>query len=280
MEDALFTQFQNCNLDEIDSKRIESETDEEADKDTIETTNSTASSILRDQGPQTGPKGVQADYAFYQQKKTQKEQKARYDYNERLLAKAPMTTTFAQDQKEAELVLEGEQENDSSDEEMMQQYRERRLRELKNIKYRNQSINPQHKLFGTVSTIHLDQYLESIDQEWHTVPVIFHIFNNQIPACLQLDKYLVDLARKYTLAKFLRISASELDFDLVGSPALLAYQAGILVANLVRLTDEVGARFDVESVENVLIKHGALSDNDIYDHFSKHDSDEESDDYN
>lgn len=70
-----------------------------------------------------------------------------------------------------------------------------------------------------------------------------------------MDEYLIELARKYTLAKFIRISADELDFDLVGSPTILAYQGGILIANLVRITDEVGARFDIEAVEDVLLRY-------------------------
>lgn len=63
---------------------------------------------------------------------------------------------------------------------------------------------------------------------------------------------MIDLAKKYALAKFIRIHATEIDFDLVGSPAILAYQGGILIANLVRIIDEVGQRFDVESIEDIL----------------------------
>ena len=70
-----------------------------------------------------------------------------------------------------------------------------------------------------------------------------------------MDEYLIDLAKKYTLAKFIRISAVELDFDLVGSPTVLAYQGGILIANLVRIMDEVVCRFDVESIEDVLLRY-------------------------
>lgn len=69
-----------------------------------------------------------------------------------------------------------------------------------------------------------------------------------------MDIHLTELAKKYVLAKFIRVSAIDLDFDLVGSPAILAYHGGILVANLVRIIDEVGQRFDVDSIEDVLLK--------------------------
>lgn len=78
--------------------------------------------------------------------------------------------------------------------------------------------------------------------------------HQSIPHCRQVDSILSDLARKFALARFVRVSAEDLEFDLVGSSAILAYRGGILVANLVRLVDYVNDRFDVESVEDVLIR--------------------------
>jgi hypothetical protein len=112
--------------------------------------------------------------------------------------------------------------------------------------------------------------------------------------CRLLDDIFVGLASKYALAKFIRVSALDLEFDLVGSPSILAYQNGVLVANLVRIIDQVGSRFDNDSIEDILLKyviqlchlpfffffflhlliiffflnlfrHGALSENDLYD---------------
>lgn len=57
------------------------------------------------------------------------------------------------------------------------------------------------------------------------------------------------------MAKFIRVSALDLEFDLVGSPAILAYQGGILIANLVRIIDEVGTRFDIDAIEDILLKY-------------------------
>jgi hypothetical protein len=68
-----------------------------------------------------------------------------------------------------------------------------------------------------------------------------------------VDDILTDLARKYAMARFVRVSAHDLEFDLVGSSAILGYRGGLLVANLVRLVDYVNSRFDVETVEDVLL---------------------------
>ena len=181
--------------------------------------------------------------------------KARAEYNARMLAKAPTTTTYAQDQEEL-LILqsaqEKEEEYDEEEQAALRKYREQRLKELK---LGNHSIRKQQKLFGSVSTIDADDYAQEIDHEWKTVPVIVHIYDLQLPTCLQLDDYLRQLAQKYTLAKFIRISAEELDFDLVGSPTILAYQGGSLVSNLVRFVDHVGSRFDVDTVEDALLRY-------------------------
>ncbi|EIE85556.1 hypothetical protein RO3G_10266 [Rhizopus delemar RA 99-880] len=247
MEDALLAQLRNSTLEEYDDKdRIEPETDEE--EQDVKDEAPLSRDAIRSKGPQTGPKGVKADYDYYQRIKAESTEKARQEYNARILAKAPMTTTFAEDQQE--LILEYKEED--SDEEVI-------------------------KVFGYVSDVNSDNYIEAIDNEWKTVPIIVHIYSKQIPACEKLDEYLIALAKKYTLAKFIRISAIELDFDLVGSPTVLAYQGGILIANLVRIMDEVGYRFDVESIEDVLLRHGALSDNDLYEQVTHENTDD--DDY-
>lgn len=80
-----------------------------------------------------------------------------------------------------------------------------------------------------------------------------------IPQCRLLNECLTQLAKKFVYAKFLRILARDLDFDQIGLPALLVYKNGDLIANLVKITDEIGeSEFDSEIVENVLIRQVSL----------------------
>ncbi|KAI9364534.1 thioredoxin-like protein [Pilaira anomala] len=252
MEDALWAQLQNTSLEEHDDKdRIEAETDEEEEEEVVgkEEELSAPQQEERVGGPQTGPKGVKADHEFHQQNKLISNMKARNEYNAKLLSKAPMTTTWLDDEKEQLLVLEHEELN---------YVRQQRLKELK--RQRDQ------KVFGTVTTIGIDEYLEVIDDEQEKdIMVIVHLFDESLQKCKELDKHLLDLSYKYALAKFVRISALELDFDLVESPAILGYKNGILITNLVRIIDLVGERFDIEEIEDVLIRNGALSEKDLYD---------------
>ncbi|CEG73069.1 hypothetical protein RMATCC62417_08519 [Rhizopus microsporus] len=278
MDDALLAQFQKARLEEHDDRdRIEPETDDELEEEQEQT--GIIPELLRNEGPQTGPKGVKADHDYYQ--KIQQNSKAREiaAYNARVLAKAPMTTTYAEDKRqEGLLILEHKNDDDDNDDEVIKMYRQKRLNELRNMKANNHLLRQQQKVFGHVNDVNVDEYLKAIDNEWKTVPVIVHIYDKRIPACNKLDEYLIDLAKKYALAKFIRIHATEIDFDLVGSPAILAYQGGILIANLVRIIDEVGQRFDVESIEDILQRHGALSENDIYEKIPE-DNDDDDDDY-
>ncbi|KAG0181164.1 hypothetical protein DFQ28_007472 [Apophysomyces sp. BC1034] len=276
MEDALWAQLQNTALDDDDRAdcRRQAATDDygsevgsDQDEDDNNSDVSQTSMPVRQSGCQTGPKGVIADHAYYQQVKGDAQLKARSDYNARMLAKALTTTTYSEDQAhtQTELILEHKKEDDDSDgelledEEMLRQYRQKRLAELKQIN--NRETRRQHRLFGTLEDVLADDYATAIDKEWRTVPVIIHLHDK----CQTLDEHLRGLAHKYALAKFIRVSALDLEFDLVGSPAILAYKSGILVANLVRLVDEVGSRFSVEDVEDVLLRYGALSEDDLYE---------------
>ncbi|RCI03646.1 hypothetical protein CU098_007042 [Rhizopus stolonifer] len=259
MEDALWAQIQNASLEDNDKNRIEPETDSEDDQ---EFSDEPISHSTRQSGPQTGPKGVKADYDYHQQIKLASAAKARAEYNARILAKAPTTTTYAEDQEELLILESNPQLEEDEDEAAIRQYREKRLRELKQG---NHAVRKQHKMFGFVATIDGDNYAHEIDNEWKTVPVIVHIFDERLHTCKQLDDHLRQLCQKYTLAKFIRVSAEDLDFDLVGSPTILAYQGGLLIANLVRIIDQVGSRFDVDAIEDVLLRNGALSENDLYE---------------
>ncbi|CAO3589104.1 unnamed protein product [Absidia cylindrospora] len=240
--------------------------------------------MMRQGGRQTGPKGVIDDQKYQQQMDASKKRGQIADYNAKLLARAPMTTTYLQDQQQQqqqqqpqiELVLESRSANqartkhvdnlgdaDSDNEEAIKAYRENRLAELKRM--RHHTTRQDHRVFGTVQQVDADDYATVIDDEWRTVPVIVHLYDDTLEHCRQLDVILQGLARKYCLAKIIRVSALDLEFDLVGSPAILGYKDGILVANLVRLDDEVGSRYTAEAVEDVLVRHEVLSEDDQYD---------------
>ncbi|CAJ0861932.1 18051_t:CDS:2 [Entrophospora sp. SA101] len=220
-------------------------------------------------GPQTGPKGVLADQAFHKQQMNQQKNESIKAYNEKMLSKAITTTSYQEDEKllnlqnnDEELLKELEDvESNEEEKKILEKYREMRLKEMK-IKqfhklYNNNgnSSNIERKRFGNLKEISSNQYVKAIDEEPSNVSIVVHIFDNSIPQCRLLNDCLANLARKYVKAKFLRILANDLDFDVVGLPTLLVYRNGRLIVNLVKVTDEIGeTNFDVDNVEDVLTR--------------------------
>ncbi|KAI8072395.1 thioredoxin-like protein [Gongronella butleri] len=300
MDDALLQKLQQTHVDDDDDRRPEEASDvSDTDLDDQQLASEASGDWMgqRAHGPQTGPKGVLADEQHHRQWQAAKRAGDLAAYNARVLAKAPMTTTYLQDQQ-ATLVLEsrearkaraaagkkeGEEDDDDldallaeeeeEDEAAMQAYRVKRLAELKQVK--NHHIRQQHRVFGTLDLVDALGYVDAIDKEWRTVPVIVHVFDPQLPHCRQLDNILHGLARRYALAKFIRVDAADLDFDLVGSPAILAYKSGILVANLIRLDDDVGPVYSEDAIEDLLLRHHALGEDDLYDRPDPATSDED-----
>lgn len=96
-----------------------------------------------------------------------------------MLAKAHTTTTYTQDElnkpMEEILILEHEEEILNKDE--IDYYRKRRLNELRNLKNNNHYLRRQQKVFGTLTTIDANEYPDEIDNEWNTIPVIVHLYD-------------------------------------------------------------------------------------------------------
>jgi len=129
-----------------------------------------------------------------------------------------------------------------------------------------QLIYQKKKRFGSLKEISANQYVKAIDNEPSNVCVIVHLYENSIPQCRLLNECLIYLARKFVRAKFLRILASDLEFDPIGLPALLVYKNGKLIANLVKITEQIGEiNFDSDTVEEVLIRYGAININEDID---------------
>ncbi|RUP47206.1 thioredoxin-like protein [Jimgerdemannia flammicorona] len=271
--DPLLTKLEAASLGEEKDDRRKDEIDEEEEDDGIDISDIIPSTSPvprpRPNGRQTGPKGVLADHAYYKSVMSQAQDARTRAHNARVLAKAATTTTHHEDEEaakdEAELViqeLEVEEARNDEDREALKQYRQKRLEELQALN----AAATKRKQFGSVQEITSAQYASAVDNEWRTVPVIIHLFDNSIPQCRLVHEHLQHLARKYTLAKFLKVQARDVEFDLVESPAILAYKGGVLVANLVRVTDEVGETgFDADKVEDMLLKYGAISEEDIFE---------------
>ncbi|KAG5459234.1 MAG: hypothetical protein BJ554DRAFT_389, partial [Olpidium bornovanus] len=225
-------------------------------------------------GPQTGPKGVVADYRHHR-----KQERLRLEA-ERRRAVAELTKrtagvslndqpTFTQKEERtlnSGMRVAGDSEDDYDEDEFLRQYRTRRLDQLK----------MDRSTFGAVREIGESGYVDAIDKEPPAVPMPLPLItitirgrrkatfdslakiagfppSQHLPPCRRVNECLTALAAKYKLAKFLRIAAGPLQFDEVGLPVLLTYKAGKVVSNHTRVSDEL-SRIDVDSLEALLLK--------------------------
>ncbi|KAF9214800.1 hypothetical protein BGZ59_002939 [Podila verticillata] len=246
----------------------------------------------RESGANTGPKGVLADQKYHHQQQLQERLSSRQAYNARMLAKAPTTTTYREDQmrmlqeKKAQGLLDSDDEaklkaelgdedaldkllnNDEDEKTVLERIRGNRLKDMS----ASWASKPGDgggggglmgkKMFGSLMEMNAAQYVSAIDGEKKDVTVVIHIYSEFNPACKRLDDCLILLAARYATTKFIRIKAREVDFDEEVCPTVLVYRAGDLIANLVMITFELSQEYDDKELEELLTKHKVLSPHD------------------
>ncbi|KAG0289501.1 hypothetical protein BGZ96_006961 [Linnemannia gamsii] len=234
----------------------------------------------RETGANTGPKGVLADQKYHQQQQLQERLSNQQAYNARMLAKAPTTTTFREDQarerreKKAQGLLDNEDEanaekedaEDAEERAILERIRGNRLKDMSWAAQKNAARGPGgtggKKVFGSLMEMNAAQYVSAIDSEKKDVTVIIHIYNEFNPASKKLDGCLIHLAGRYATTKFIRIKAREVDFDEEVCPTVLVYRAGDLIANLVMISYELSEDFDSAELEELLTKNKVISPHD------------------
>jgi Phosducin len=94
-----------------------------------------------------------------------------------MVNQAITTTSYGQDQQE--LILEpmnsDEDDIDGDDENAIQAYRQQRLKEFARIS--NPAVRRQQKVFGQVDDIDSNEYASMIDNEWKSVPIVIHLYD-------------------------------------------------------------------------------------------------------
>lgn len=210
----------------------------------------------------TGPKGVIKDWQRFKQLETEKSMEKEAE-KLTLMKKLCITSkTGAEDARQAEQdELDAELAELMNDDSILLQFQQQRMHEML------ERCGRQQKQFGTViSLANGDEFLNAIDNEDKSVPIIVHIYENKLLACKTMNRCLDELAQSYKQVKFCKIIGSvagmSANFKIGGIPALLVYKGGNLIGNFVRLSDELGGdEFFASDVEGFLIEHAMLPDN-------------------
>ncbi|KNC82061.1 hypothetical protein SARC_05654 [Sphaeroforma arctica JP610] len=192
---------------------------------------------------QTGPKGVLADYKQFCR---ERDQDKRVKDAQLIEMAKRMTLSKAESDSDDDFL--------DDDEEYMQQYRQRRIDEMKHI------MNARPK-FGSLRTVTSESYLQEIDGEDVNVFVVVHLYKQSLHECQKMNEILEQLAARYSYVKFLKAEAHRLSQKFssgAGLPAILVYQGGDLQVNQVAVVDTIGSDFVIADVEELLANNGII----------------------
>ncbi|EPS44550.1 hypothetical protein H072_1450 [Dactylellina haptotyla CBS 200.50] len=208
----------------------------------------------------TGPKGVLADARSFEIAKRREMQarQATSSHSYKNSVEVPGAPGVS-----ARLLDERMRQSDNSDDddELMQAWRQRRIQELKSGSSFNRRKVATGRTWGKMETVDADGYLDAIEKVTQDTIVIVLIYDDRSSESQFVEDCMGTLARRHTSTRFVKLHYSEAEMDRQVVPALLAYKAGELIANLPRLIDEVptGRTLSSESLETVLRKHNALA---------------------
>lgn len=141
---------------------------------------------------------------------------------------------------------------DSEDEAILLEYRNKRIAELKELAGRAK--------FGSVREITGEEYVNEVNKAGDDIWVVLHLYARGIPFCALLNQYFTELAAKFPTVKFLRSIAQTCipNFPEKNLPAIFIYHNGQLKKQFLGAVELRGPRCSVEELEFMLGKIGAV----------------------
>ena len=130
-------------------------------------------------------------------------------------------------------------EEDKEDE-FMRTWREKRMQELRrgaDVRTRRQS--PSKRRWGRLVAVDPVGYLDAVEKVAAETVVVVLIADDSSSVSSAVENGVSNLARKYDLTRFVKLSYQDAEMDAITAPGVLAYKNGELIANLVRIVDEI-----------------------------------------
>lgn len=228
---------------------------------------------VKDGLPQTGPKGVLTD--FYRTQQDRKRKVVLEEKRRRELIEKHTATVQSKSDEDRERERSGKDDPDSrailnlaraleegalDQDPFVRQYRARRMEEMK----AQAKLGSQRVMFGNLIEIRGSRFDNIVETAPPQTFVVIHIYDEMVAGCQLLNKCLTKLAKQFPTAKFCRVQSYQLndhlspEFLKTALPALLVYQGGQLVGNLLRVSETLKDDFTAEDVEIYLQEHNCL----------------------
>ncbi|XP_017777579.1 PREDICTED: viral IAP-associated factor homolog [Nicrophorus vespilloides] len=141
---------------------------------------------------------------------------------------------------------------DSEDEEILLEYRNKRIAEL-------QAMASKER-FGYVMEISGQDYVQEVNKAGDGIWVVLHLYKPGIPLCALINQYMQVLAMKYKTVKFLKsISTTCIpNFPDKNLPGIFVYFEGDIKKQLVGALEFRGPNLTQDEFEYIIGKTGAI----------------------
>lgn len=157
------------------------------------------------------------------------------------------------DKKLSELDLDGLDElEDSEDEAVIEEYRRKRIAELKRL-----SEKPR---FGNVKEVSGQDYVQEVNKAGEGIWVVIHLYKQGIQQCALLNQHLNQLAAKFPYTKFLKADAKTCiaNYPERNLPSVFIYFEGEMKKQFVGPHELRGTSLTVDELEYILGLVGAV----------------------
>nr|CAI5863827.1 unnamed protein product [Callosobruchus analis] len=156
--------------------------------------------------------------------------------------------------KTADLNLEELDElEDSEDEAVLEEYRRKRIAEIKAL--------AQRQKFGTVGEISAQDYVNEVNKAGEGIWVVLHLYKQGIPLCALVNEHLRILAAKYPTVKFLKSISTVCipNYPDTNLPTIFIYFEGELKQQITGPLELRGPNLTLEEFEFLLGNTGAVN---------------------
>lgn len=146
-----------------------------------------------------------------------------------------------------ELDLDGLDElEDSEDEDVLRQYRSKRIAEMKALAGKAK--------FGSVREISGQDYVNEVNNAGEGIYVVLHLYKQGIPLCNVINQHIGYLAAKFPATKFLKSIASTCipNFPEKNLPSVFIYYEGAMKRQFVGPIELRGPNLSLDELEYII----------------------------
>lgn len=141
---------------------------------------------------------------------------------------------------------------DSEDEVVLLEYRNKRIAELK--------LLAEKQKFGTVREISGQDYIDEVNKAGEGIYVVLHLYKQGIPLCALINQFMTNLATRNPEVKFLRSIASTCipNFPEKNLPSVFIYYEGQIQKQIIGPVELRGEKLTLDEFEYMLGHYGAI----------------------